>query len=146
MTPIILPAILPTILIVEDTDECRETLEMSLSKISGVIVRSVATAEEALAHAATECICALVTDLGLPRMNGFELIENFRSQSAYSELPVLVVSGETGLQTRERVTAAGANAFLTKPFSPCQVRSEIIRLMDAAKRVPFPGPLLEDSF
>ncbi|MEQ1947318.1 MAG: response regulator [Bryobacteraceae bacterium] len=129
----------PTILIVEDTDECRDTLEMSLSKISGVIVRAVATAEEALAHAATEWICALVTDLALPQMSGFELIETVRNQSIYSELPVLVVSGETGEKTRERVAAAGANAFIQKPFSPGQVRNEVIRLLEAAKRKQGPG-------
>jgi CheY-like chemotaxis protein len=51
-----------TILIVEDADECRKILEMTLSGIADAMVRAVATAEEALHHAASGEICALVSE------------------------------------------------------------------------------------
>ena len=120
-----------TILLVEDTDECRTILEMTLSGIAGAMVRAVATAEEALHHAASGEICALVTDLGLPRMSGFDLIQFVRSESGYSKLPVVVVSGESNQDTRARVTALGADAFFAKPFSPSEVRRELLRLIGA---------------
>ena len=131
----------PTILVVEDTDDCRETLEMSLSRISGVFVRAVATAEEALAHTASEWICALVTDLGLPEMSGFELIQHVRTQSHFASIPVLVVSGETCEHTRAKVAALGADAFISKPFSPAQVRNELQRLLQKEKG-PVAGALV----
>jgi DNA-binding response OmpR family regulator len=118
-----------TILIVEDAQYCRKILEMSLSRIVGVVVRSVASAEEALRHLASGEICALVTDLGLPQMNGFDLIELVRSQGVGSNLPILVVSGEGGQDTLARVTALGADAFFSKPFSPSEVRKELLRLI-----------------
>ena len=128
-----------TILIVEDTEDCRKILEMSLSRIAGVIVRSVATAEEALHYVASGEICALVTDLGLPHMNGFDLIEFARSQSGGSKLPILVVSGESGQDTLARVTALGAGGFVAKPFSPSEVRRELLRLIGRSGRESVQG-------
>ena len=95
-----------------------------------MVVRAVRTAKEALHHAASGEICALVTDLGLPRMSGFDLIQFVRSESGCSKLPVIVVSGESGQDTRARVTALGADAFFAKPFSPFEVRRELLRLIE----------------
>ena len=126
-----------TILIVEDDAECRKILEISLSRIAGVIVRAVATAEDALHHVVSGKICALVTDLGLPRMSGFELIEFVRSQSRCSNVPVLVVSANSGQETRARVTALGADAFFAKPFFPSEVRRELLSLIgDVVRQSP----------
>ena len=72
-----------TVLIVEDTDLCRDALEVSLTRIPGLAVTIVGTAEEALRTGqicARGDICALVTDLHLPAMDGFELIEAVRAQ------------------------------------------------------------------
>ena len=73
-----------TVLIVEDTDLCRDALELSLTRIPGLAVKIVGTAEEALRQLGTDSlhegdICALVTDLHLPAMDGFELIEAVRA-------------------------------------------------------------------
>jgi two-component system C4-dicarboxylate transport response regulator DctD len=118
-----------TILIVEDDDQCRKILEMTLSSIGGVTVRAVATAEDALPHLVSEEIGALITDLGLPRMNGFDLIEFARSQSGSAKLSVLVVSGESGHDTRARLSALGADAFFSKPFYPSEIRQELLNLI-----------------
>ena len=82
-----------TVLIVEDTEFCRDTLEVLLMKLPGLAVRSVATAEEALECLHSHEVCALITDLDLPRMDGFELIETIRAQPRRSPLPILVISG-----------------------------------------------------
>src|SRR5258706_13689206 len=66
-----------TVLIVEDTETGLETLELALARLPGVALRLVKTAEEALEFLSDD-ICALVTDLHLPQMDGFELIEAVR--------------------------------------------------------------------
>jgi DNA-binding response OmpR family regulator len=78
---------------------------MTIDGIADVVVRAVATAEEAVRQLATGDICAVVTDLGLPKMSGFDLIEFLRSEVSFAKLPVLVVSGETGEEARTRALA-----------------------------------------
>jgi DNA-binding response OmpR family regulator len=116
-----------SILIVEDTEPSRDMLEMALMQLPDIVVHSVGTAEEALDCLASNKICALVTDLNLPRMDGFQLIEAVR---AASNMPIMVISGDTHPRTLERLVALGASAYFPKPYSPSQVRHRLEELID----------------
>jgi two-component system chemotaxis response regulator CheY len=118
------------VLIVEDTDLCRDTLELALMKVPNLAVQSVTSAEEALAWLDSSEICALVTDLHLPLMDGFALIQAVRSQPKRSSLPILVISGDSDPQISARVTGLGANAYFSKPYSPAAVRIKLEQLID----------------
>jgi PleD family two-component response regulator len=118
------------VLIVEDTELCRETLEMALMKVPDLAVRSVTTAEEALEWLERNDVCALVTDLHLPLMNGFELIETVRGRPWRSSLPILVISGDSDPRVPTRVAKLGANAFFAKPYSPAAVRHKLEQLIN----------------
>ncbi len=118
-----------TILIVEDSGQCRKILEMTFAGISGVLIEAVETAEDALRELRSGKVCALVTDLRLPQMSGFDLIEFVRSEDGFAKLPVLVVSGERSQDTQARVMALGADSFFAKPFYPSAVRGELLRLI-----------------
>src|SRR5579864_2024491 len=91
------------IVIVEDTDTCAATLEIALLAIPDVMVVAVSSARQALEILQDGKASALVTDLHMPRMDGFELIQKVRSDRRYSRLPVIVVSGDTDPGTPERV-------------------------------------------
>jgi DNA-binding response OmpR family regulator len=121
-----------TILVVEDTDLCWDALEVALMKVPDVRVRTVATAEEALRCLAEEDVCALVTDLHLPHMDGFELIEAIRAHPRLASLPILVISGDSDPRTPARLAELGANAYFPKPYSPAEVRSRLEQLIDAS--------------
>ena len=116
-----------TILIVEDTEPSRDMLEMALMQLPGISIRAVGTAEEALVCLASNDIAALVTDLHLPRMDGFELIEAVR---AASDMPIMVISGDNDPRTLERLVTLGASAYFPKPYSPSQVRQKLEELID----------------
>lgn len=123
-----------TILIVEDTDSGLDALEVALARIPGVSMRIVRTAEEAL-----DClgqnhqnICAIITDLHLPKMDGFELIEAVRSQPGRIGLPILVISGNSDPGTPSRLEALGASGYFPKPFSPTEVRNRLEQLIYAS--------------
>jgi CheY-like chemotaxis protein len=118
------------ILIVEDTELCRDTLELALMKLPNLVVQSVTTAEEALEWLDTNEACALVTDLHLPLMNGFELIEAVRGRPWRSSLPILVISGDSDPRIPTQVAQLGANAFFSKPYSPAEVRHKLEQLID----------------
>ncbi len=119
------------VLVVEDTDIGRDALELALARMPNVIVKIVKSAEEALALLG-ENTCALVTDLNLPRMDGFELIEAVRSDPERRRIPIMVISGNSDPDTPSRLVALGANAYFPKPFSPAEVRSRLEQLIHAS--------------
>jgi DNA-binding response OmpR family regulator len=121
----------PTVLVVEDNDVCRDALEVVLTKSARFAVRTATTAEQALEYLAAENICALVTDLHLGRIDGFDLIAIVRSHPRRSALPILVISGDYDPSTAARVAEIGANAFFAKPYSPAAVCEKLEELVDA---------------
>jgi CheY-like chemotaxis protein len=118
-----------TVLIVEDTEWSRTALEIALTSIAGLALASVASAEEALAYLAAHPISALITDLNLPGMDGFALIETIRARASENRLPIVVVSGDTDPRTPQRLSVLGADAFFPKPYSPAAVRRKLEHLL-----------------
>ena len=118
-------------LIVEDTDTCAATLEIAFLAIPDLTVITVSSARQALDILHNGPVSALVTDLHMPRMDGFELIRRVRADDRLTGLPVIVVSGDTDPRTPERVSRMGVNAFFSKPYSPAEVREKLEHLLDA---------------
>ena len=120
------------VLIVEDSEACRDTLEVALMKLPDLAIRSVTTAEEALQCIAGNEVCAVVTDLHLPRMDGYQLIKVVRSQPKRVSLPILVISGDSDPAIPARLAGLGANAYFSKPYSPSAVRNKLKQLLGAS--------------
>ncbi len=122
-----------TVLIVEDAESCATTLEIALLAIPHIHVRVAPTARQALELLASAGgkISALVTDLNMPAMDGFELIERVRADSRTARLPIVVISGDSDPQTPARLYRLGADAYFGKPYSPAQVRQKVEQLLDA---------------
>jgi len=122
-----------TVVIVEDAATCATTLEMAFLAIPGieVVVTPSAPAALRLIESAESTVEAVVTDLHMPRMDGFEFIERIRAAPRHQRLPIIVVSGDTDPNTPARLEALGANAFFSKPYSPAQVRLKLEQLLDA---------------
>lgn len=121
-----------TVLIVEDTAPSRDTLEVALLQVPGVEVFSVGSAEEALKCMAASDVSALITDLHLPLMDGFELIEAVRARPGCSELPIVVISGDNDPRTLQRLRILGADAYFSKPYSPSEVRQRLEQLINGS--------------
>ena len=119
------------VLIVDDAEQCAETLEFALFGLPGVDVVAARSAEAALRVMGEQRICAFVTDLHLPRMSGFELIRRVREHPGYADVPILVISGDSDPSTPDRLRALGANAFFPKPYSPSAVRHKLEMLLNA---------------
>lgn len=119
------------VLIVEDADICTATLEIALIKVPGLVVEFAATAEHALQLLSRGDVSALITDIHLPRMDGFELIEHVRAQPGFVNLPILVISGDADPETPARLKSLGVNAYFAKPYSPAEVRQKLERLIYA---------------
>ncbi len=120
-----------TILIVEDSDAWTAALQMALEAIPGIEAVVATSATAALRLLDTREFAALVTDLNMPRMDGFELIQNLRAGGRHEHLPIVVISGDTDIETPRRLAQLGVSAFFPKPFSPASVRARLEQLLDA---------------
>lgn len=118
-----------TILIVDDTGSCVATLEIALADLPGMQIASVSSGWEALERIKAKTISAVVTDIRMPAMDGFELIRLIRSDNANAAIPIIVVTGDTDPETPQQTSRLGANAFFSKPFSPAAVRKTMEKLL-----------------
>ena len=102
-----------SVLIVDDEIAIRETLEQILG-YEGYAVRKAATGAEALAELERRAPDAMLLDIKMPGMDGFEVLE--RLQAAGHDLPVIVISGHGNIETAVEAVKAGAYDFLEKPL------------------------------
>ena len=109
------------ILIVEDDPQIRNFIAYAL-KGEGLSYKAVQNGENALSLLVSEKFDLLLLDLGLPDIDGIQIIEKLRE---WSEMPILVVSARD--QDREKVSALdlGADDYLTKPFSSAELLARI---------------------
>lgn len=110
-----------TILIVEDDKQIRNFISYIL-KQEGFNHFSASTADSALSFLVSQKIDLMILDLGLPDYDGMEVIRKVRE---WSEIPILVVSARD--QDKEKAAAldAGADDYLTKPFSATELMARI---------------------
>ena len=121
-----------TVLIVEDSEACAETLQIALEALADVktvIVRSAAAALDTLEREGAAVVSALVTDLHMPKNNGFDLIRRLRAEARYARLPILMISGDSDPRLPQRALESGADAFFSKPYSPAAVRRKLEQLL-----------------
>jgi CheY-like chemotaxis protein len=123
------------VLIVDDSENAAITLEMALLGIPGIAVFTASSGAEALRILGNAgSVGAIVTDLNMPRMDGFELIRRLRSDRRLSATPVVVVSADTDPETPRRVAQLGVSAYFAKPFSPAAVRRKLEQILDGTTK------------
>ncbi|HEX5226401.1 MAG TPA: response regulator [Bryobacteraceae bacterium] len=125
------------VLIVEDAETCASTLEILLSSIGGLKVLWAPSGERAwelLEHGGAD-IRALVTDLHMPGMDGFELIDRVRTNQAHARMPIVVITGSTDPHISDRLRQRGVNAVFAKPYSPASVREKLEQLLGNEKQI-----------
>jgi two-component system KDP operon response regulator KdpE len=101
------------ILVVDDEPQILRALRINL-KTRGYEVETTATGVDALASAARRMPDVVLLDLGLPDMDGTEVIQGLRG---WTEVPIVVLSGRSAHDAKVEVLDAGADDYVTKPFS-----------------------------
>jgi two-component system response regulator TctD len=124
------------ILLVEDDAALARGL-VALLKHSGYGVEAVGTGHAALAHQAVGAYAAIVLDLGLPDMSGFEVLRQLRSAGA--RCPVLILTAHGALDERVRGLDLGADDYLLKPFEPPELLARLRALLRRAQGDPSPS-------
>jgi two-component system chemotaxis response regulator CheY len=119
------------VLVVEDAETCASTLEIIFSSIHDLKILLASSAEQAweLLESRHDDIRALVTDLHMPGMDGFELIDKVRANRGHAALPIVVITGSTDPHVSDRLRRRGVNAVFAKPYSPALVREKLEQLL-----------------
>jgi two-component system OmpR family response regulator len=110
------------ILIAEDDPILADGLAVSLRE-DGHSVDCVATGAEADCAIASFEFDLLILDIGLPRMNGLEVLKRLRGRSR--ELPVLILTAQDGVEARVRGLDLGADDYLAKPFALEELKARV---------------------
>lgn len=101
------------VLVVDDSITTR-TLERNILEAAGYLVVTATDGEEALARLSENDIHVVVSDIEMPRMNGFELTRELRDDDRYQHLPIILVTSLERDEDRQQGMSAGANAYIVK--------------------------------
>jgi two-component system, chemotaxis family, CheB/CheR fusion protein len=104
-------------LVVDDVADVTEMLQVLLSH-AGYDVETAPSAKAALKAANERQFDVIISDIGMPEMNGYQLAEALRQLPAYRTIPLVAVTGYSMFDDRERSLKAGFNAHMTKPIDP----------------------------
>jgi DNA-binding response OmpR family regulator len=108
---------MPLVLLVEDEETLRRVLRNLLER-DGFEVAEAGDGAEALSAVDRLTPDAVVLDLNLPVMDGYDVLSRLRTRSTSATLPVLVLTANGDEASEVRALKMGANEFLTKPFRP----------------------------
>lgn len=108
---------MPLVLLVEDEETLRKVLR-SLLERDGFEVAEAADGAEALNAVDRLSPDAVVLDLNLPVLDGYDVLSRLRTRTTSATLPVLVLTANGDEASEVRALKMGANEFLTKPFRP----------------------------
>jgi CheY-like chemotaxis protein len=112
------------VLVVDDDDIQRSGLSRLLNAL-GYDALTAANGVEALAVANGQSVDLVLTDIGMPQMDGFELLARLKREEATSHVPVIVVSGMDDIQSVVRCIEQGAEDHITKPFEMVLLQARI---------------------
>ena len=118
------------LLVVDDSATTRMLISLTLKKEGVYRIVEVSNGREAVDKLTVEPVDCVLTDINMPQMNGLDLISYIRSQHREPKLPIIVITTQGEEEARDKGTAQGANAYLTKPISGPKLVSLVKELLD----------------
>lgn len=116
-----------TILTIDDSRTMRDMLRLALAEAGFDVVQAVDGVDglDALERCTPDVI---VTDINMPRLDGFGLIKAVRSQSRWRGVPILVLTTESDDAKKQLARQSGATGWIVKPFNPGKLVAAINRV------------------
>ena len=118
----------PTILVVEDDADILRQIAFNLER-RGYRVSTATNGDEALRVMLQVRPQLLITDIMMPGMDGYELVETLRRDIELSDLPVIMLTARSEDVDVTRGYAAGTDLYLTKPFRPAELIAFVDRIL-----------------
>ena len=104
-------------LVVDDVSDVIDMLSVLLTH-AGYDVSTASRAQDAIALAREQQFDVIISDIGMPEMNGYQLAEALRTLPGYETVPMVAVTGYSMFDDRNRSLTAGFNEHVTKPIDP----------------------------
>ena len=118
------------ILIIDDSPTIRRMVRASLAPLSGPVeFLEAASGLEAIERLALGSVDLIVLDLNMPDMHGLEVVSFVRQHNLYRATPIIVLTTRGDDASRADALAAGATAYMTKPFLPNVLAERVRRLL-----------------
>jgi two-component system, chemotaxis family, chemotaxis protein CheY len=105
------------ILIVDDSELIRNFHSYKL-RSAGFNVFSAGDGYDALEQIYSKRVDLIITDINMPKMDGYILIEKIRSDAQFEDTPIVIVSTEEEMEDKQKGFDIGANAYIVKPTQP----------------------------
>jgi len=115
------------VLTVDDSPSMRALLRHALTA-EGFAVEQAEDGIEALTWLAANDCDVIVTDINMPNLDGFGLIDRVRADVRHRDRPILVLTTESSDEKRARARAAGATGWIVKPFDPAKLAAAVRRV------------------
>jgi two-component system chemotaxis response regulator CheY len=117
------------ILVVDDSKVMRDMIIACLRPKAGLAFTHASSGLEAIERLSLKPFDLMLLDLNMPDIGGIEVLEFVRGQDKLRRLPIIVVTTRGDEASRSRALDAGASRFMTKPFTPDAVLSEVEDLL-----------------
>jgi CheY-like chemotaxis protein len=117
---------MPSVLIVDDDPSIRKLVATTLEDVAGFELVEAANGDEALELAREQAPAIVLLDIDMPGIDGLEACRRLRAEAGTAEATVVMLTAAAGEEAERAAEEAGADLFLTKPFSPL----ELLRLVD----------------
>lgn len=117
-----------TIMIVDDSISIRQVVGIAL-KGAGYEVLAAEDGKDALSKLTGQKVHLIISDVNMPNMNGIEFVSELKKKPAYKFTPVIMLTTESGETKKAQGQAAGAKAWIVKPFQPPQLLNAVSKLI-----------------
>jgi two-component system chemotaxis response regulator CheY len=115
------------IMIVDDSASLRQVVGIAL-KGAGYAVTEASDGQHALKQLTGQKVHLIISDVNMPNMDGITFVKALKQLPAYKFTPVIMLTTESAANKKSEGQAAGAKAWVTKPFSPPQLLSAVEKL------------------
>ena len=119
-----------TILIVDDDESIRRLIATTLEDVSGYRMLEAGDGEEAVSRARDVQPSIVFLDIDMPRLDGIEACRRMKSEPSTADATIVMLTGDSEQGAELQARRAGADLFLTKPFSPLHLLRLVDRLAD----------------
>jgi len=117
-----------TIMIVDDSASLRQVVSIALKR-GGYDVVEASDGKDGLSKLNGQKIHLIVSDVNMPGMDGLTMVSEIKKMPKYKFTPIIMLTTEAGADKKEQGKAAGAKAWMVKPFKPEQMMDAVSKLV-----------------
>ena len=117
-----------TILIVDDSASVRQVIKIALTNAGYELIEAV-DGQDGLSKLTGQKVHLIISDVNMPNMDGISFVKEVKKLAAYKYTPFIILTSESQEAKKQEGRAAGAKAWVVKPFQPAQMLAAVSKLI-----------------